>query len=82
MPLFVQLKDKKGADVHHVVASVEDIDGGGRSSMDFKRLYHLGCGNSQEGPGHALYEAETPSWTNRHVHKGCFASATDPQKEH
>lgn len=82
MPLFVQLPDKKGEPVHHVVVSHAGLPGEDdtlASSRDFKRRYELGCGRSEIGPAGSLAEAEVPPWTNRHVAKGCFTIASDPQ---
>lgn len=79
MPLFVQLPDKKGEQVHHVVLSYAGLPGEDNTmaaSRDFKRRYELGCGRSEIGPASQLAEAAVPPWTNRHVAKGCFLTAS------
>jgi hypothetical protein len=82
MALFVQLEDKKGAQVWHVVASFEDIDASyGASSRDIQRTFTCGCGLKQNARGDRMAEADTPPWTNRHVAKGCFLTAAEPQED-
>jgi hypothetical protein len=80
MPLFVQLTDKKGAEVWHVVESYEAVGDGAVASVDFERRYRAGCGLVKEAGADRMAEAEVPPWTNRHVNKGCFATASDPQE--
>lgn len=78
MALFVQLEDKKGIDTWHVVTSYEDETGGG-SSLDLRRTYLTGCGQKVVAGGARMAEADGPPWTHRHVAKGCFTTAEDPQ---
>jgi hypothetical protein len=77
MPLFVQLKDKKGADVWHTVESFETAGDGANASLDFKRAYKCGCGLEAIASAAAMAEAENQPWTHRHVAKGCFTTAQD-----
>ena len=77
MALFVQLKDKKGADLWHAVESFESSEG--RASLDIERTYTCGCGLVDTANGSRMAEADAPPWTNRHVAKGCFTTASDPQ---
>jgi hypothetical protein len=76
MGLFVQLKDKRSEDVWHVVDSFESSDG--RASLDIQRTYTCGCGLVETANGSRMAEADVPPWTNRHVAKGCFTTASDP----
>ena len=76
MALFVQLRDKSGAEVWHTVESYESSEG--RSSLDIERRYTCGCGLVAEANGSRMAEADVPPWTNRHVAKGCFTTASDP----
>lgn len=81
MALFVQLEDKKGAALWHSVASFEDVAVNGPASMDIQRSFKCGCGLTATARGDRLAEADTPPWTNRHVAKGCFVTASDPQED-
>lgn len=81
MALFVQLKDKKDADVWHVVESFEDVAVNGPASMDIQRAFTCGCGLKATARGDRMAEADTPPWTNRHVAKGCFLTASEPQED-
>ena len=77
MALFVQL-ESKGVQTWHVVESFETFEEAANSSLDFKRSYTCGCGLKQVASAHLLAEADAPPWTNRHVAKGCFKTASDP----
>ncbi len=79
MALYVQLKDKKGAEVWHAVTSFEDVAADGGASLGIQRTYSCGCGLTEVANGARMAEADVPPWTNRHVAKGCFKTATDPQ---
>ena len=80
MALFVQLEDRKGDQLWHTVASFEAVGGAAGSSRDFTRRYRTGCGLTQDASGDRMAEADGPPWTHRHVHKGCFTTASDKQK--
>lgn len=79
MGQFVQLPDKKGVQTWHAVESAADEDGGGKVSQFFLRKFKTGCGLTEVAAAHLLLESAKPPWTNRHVAKGCFATAADPQ---